>query len=148
MMKFPLDILHDRIILSVLFDAPSYRIRLKRIGFCIDTGSPKTYISSGTANIIKIPLSHLNSGEGITRLGGVKFSSFIMKNVELKLKTDQSSLQSFKIPEIEVLNPTKTTEEAKNVAYSTPSIVGLDFLRENNLKFYCDIAKDEAYLED
>ena len=146
-MKFPLSILNDRILLPVLFDAPSYRIRLKRISFCLDTGSPTTYIDSGTAQIIKIPFNKLNVDEAVVRLGGIKFSSLLMKNTNIKVKNDQDSLYTFNLPEIKVLTPTSNTQEAKNIAYSTPSILGLDFLRENKLKFFCDVANDIAYLE-
>ena len=69
MMKFPLSILNDRILLPVLFDAPYYRIRLKRISFCVDTGSPKTYIDSATAQIINIPFNSLKIDESVVRLG-------------------------------------------------------------------------------
>ena len=146
-MKFLLSILNDRILLPVLFDAPSYRIRLKRISFCLDTGSPTTYIDSGTAQIIKIPFNKLNVDEAVVRLGGIKFSSLLMKNTNIKVKNDQDSLYTFNLPEIKVLTPTSNTQEAKNIAYSTPSILGLDFLRENKLKFFCDVANDIAYLE-
>jgi len=146
-MKFLLSILNDRILLPVLFDAPSYRIRLKRISFCLDTGSPTTYIDSGTAQIIKIPFNKLNVDEAVIRLGGIKFSSLLMKNTNIKVKNDQDSLYTFNLPEIKVLTPTSNTQEAKNIAYSTPSILGLDFLRENKLKFFCDVANDIAYLE-
>ena|SRR3989344_2491894 len=146
-MKFPLSILNDRILLPVLFDAPSYRIRLKRISFCLDTGSPTTYIDSGTAQIIKIPFNKLNVDEAVVRLGGIKFSSLLIKNTNIKVKNDQDSLYTFNLPEIKVLTPTSNTQEAKNIAYSTPSILGLDFLRENKLKFFCDVANDIAYLE-
>ena len=127
-MKFPLSILNDRILLPVLFDAPSYRIRLKRISFCLDTGSPTTYIDSGTAQIIKIPFNKLNVDEAVVRLGGIKFSSLLIKNTNIKVKNDQDSLYTFNLPEIKVLTPTSNTQEAKNIAYSTPSILGLDFL--------------------
>jgi len=147
-MKFPLSILNDRIILPVLFDAPSYRIRLKRISFCVDTGSPNTYIDNGTAQIIGIPFNKLKIDEVAVRLGGIKFSSLLMTNTSFKVKNDQDSLYTFKLPEIKVLSPTKATQEAKNIAYSTPSILGLDFLRENKLKLFCDLANDIAYLED
>jgi len=146
-MKFLLSILNDRILLPVLFDAPSYRIRLKRISFCLDTGSPTTYIDSGTAQIIKIPFNKLNVDEAVVRLGGIKFSSLLIKNTNIKVKNDQDSLYTFNLPEIKVLTPTSNTQEAKNIAYSTPSILGLDFLRENKLKFFCDVANDIAYLE-
>jgi len=147
-MKFPLSILNDRILLPVLFDAPSYRIRLKRISFCVDTGSPTTYIDSGTAQIIGIPLNKLKEDEPVVRLGGIKFSSLLMKKVSIKAKNDQSSIYTFDLPKIRVLNPTKTTQEAKNIANSTPPILGLDFLKENKLKLFCDISNDIAYLED
>lgn len=147
-MKFPLNILNDRILLTVTFDAPSYRIRMKNVTFCVDTGSPKTYIGSGDAQIIGIPFNSLRTDETVVRLGSTKFSSLSIKNVTLKLRNDQNSLKSITLPEIKVLNPTRNTQEAKNIANSTPSILGLDFLKEKKFKLFCDVANDLAYLED
>ncbi len=148
MVKIPLKVTKDRIFLASVICALKYKIPFRPIEFCVDTGSPETYISYGIARILNLPLASLSESEKIICIGGIKCKPLVMKNVSLYLKDENGKSVKFDIPEIYVLNPTSKKQDSLNQAQSISSILGLDFLRERKFKFFCDMANDTSYLED
>ena len=75
-----------------------------------------------------------------------KFSRVpIDKKVEYKFKTVDNKLRKIEYDDSIFLVPTENTDLKR--IQSIPSILGLDFLSKNNLRFVIEPAKEIAYIE-
>lgn len=144
-MKIPLQFINGTLILPALIRSPSYRIGFKKLSFIIDTGSPKTFISEKDALIFQIPFNALKFKEHI-KLGGSKYELLSGKNVKLCFKTEEEKLIDFNFS-LTVSRTTKSTKEGILESRSCPSIIGTDFLAQNDLSLYFQPSKGVYYIE-
>ncbi len=95
----------------------------------------------------KLPFNSLDF-KSHSKIGGQVFEEKSVKQVRLSIQDYEGELQRFYLEEFYASVPTKiknqnAVEEAKQI----PSIIGMDFLREQKLALYCDPGRDLAYLE-
>lgn len=131
--------------LSGVVTSHNYRIGFRKIPFIIDTGSPKTFISEKDILTFQIPPTALKFKEHI-RLGGSKYEVLTGKPIKIYFKTDDGKSKDFSL-DLTLAKTTKTTEEAIRESRSLPSIIGTDFLIQNNLGLYFYPSKSTYYLE-
>lgn len=144
-MKFPLEFIGGSIFLPGIVSSSNYRLGFSKLSFIIDTGSPTTFISEKDALSLQIPFKALRFKEHM-RLGGSKYELLSGKRIKIYFKTDESKLTSFDFDLI-VAKTTKKTHIGIQEARSCPSIIGTDFLIQNNLGLIFWPSKGIYYLE-
>lgn len=80
----------------------------------------------------------------IISFAGYKFNRFLVKNVTLRMRTEEEEMTT-RLPSISALWPTKkkVPDEVKHI----PSVVGRDFLTKAKLALYFNPSKQIALLE-
>ncbi len=104
----------------------------------IDTGSPTTILGGADIQrmrISQIQMQKLIGEEKEVNLGGAQIKTRILHDAQLII----SNKIKVKIP---VQVPVKIIK-----GVPPPTIIGVNFLLEGNLKFFFDPARKEAYLE-
>ena len=147
--RIPLQIIEGRLVLLAVVECPRLRVRRQSIEFVIDTGSSESYIGQRDSTKLQIPVKDKRDN-GIIAFGGsqykkIKIPSFTFyilkqdnqKNDYLTLKVDMYTLKT-----------SKTSQEKIQAADALPSILGLDFLKNQKLSLHVILTEDLAYLED
>ncbi len=110
----------------------------------IDSGSPFTTISTRDALSFGLPIKHWQSGE-LTRLAGNKFYKYELEaDAGFRTADDKPFRCRHKF---RVLIPTTIDEATLREVQPIPSLIGTDFLEDNNLTFVFDPSAESAYLE-
>ena len=144
--RIPLRIVEDRLQLIALICCPGLRIRYATISFVIDTGSPASYFSEGDVKRSQIPLKG-KRGTGRVNIGGSGYETIKLPSMEMiMLKEGLKEHFSRKI-NLSALQTTKSSPSQIIVAQSIPSLLGIDFLREQNSSLFVNVREGIAYLE-
>lgn len=130
----------------VSISAHKLRIRRKPIWTLIDTGSPWVALTPPDSLMLNVPLSALRTAPEypIVNFGAYKFRRLLLKDVSIIMRDEARRTVSLGISSITVLKPTKKMPSGK--FKSLPSVLGVDFIRENNLELHFSPAKNEAFL--
>jgi hypothetical protein len=88
----------------------------------------------------------MQSGETVA-LAGFHFFNHPIKGVTISFRTETEELLKINLPSIGSLIPTKIDERILDEIKSIPSIVGNDFLEEQNLSLVFNPSARTAYLE-
>ncbi|HLD19103.1 MAG TPA: aspartyl protease family protein [Candidatus Nanoarchaeia archaeon] len=142
MVRIPLLITPDGLILPVTIRSEKYRVPYSQVIFLVDTGSTLTFLSPDDASRLHIPVSSLMAFHHV-QVGGTMIELSKMNKVELILKDAKGII--VKPIVIEELNVGKMVR--KNKILGVPSILGLDFLLDNRLSFHYLPSEKIAYLE-
>jgi hypothetical protein len=118
----------------------------KAIDAIVDTGSPYTVVSTNDLLGTRLRLHTMQKGETVS-LAGFRFFRYLINNVTMNFKTETGELFKSKLSTIGALVPTKLDKKTLNDVKSIPSIIGHDFLEENQLSFYFNASAKIAYLE-
>jgi hypothetical protein len=146
-MRIPLTINKDGLI-TISGSIRSERYRLyKPIVMMIDTGSSETFLSEEDALKYKMPVNTLEFVKPAYGLGGGTFSLYKMTNVILSFLDEEKKIVRINLPILYVSLCMKKDERSKFIAKTIPSIIGTDFLKNNNFVFYLDMSKNITYLE-
>lgn len=141
-----LQIINGRLIITTLVDCEKLRIRRKIMNFVLDTGSPDSYISYKDALKLQIPLDKQSTG--ITNFGGSKFNIISLPAFKFYLiKSDDNKITELESVQLSALKPTKTSKEHKLAFEALPSILGLDFLKQQKLSLHVILTENMAYLQ-
>lgn len=113
----------------------------KMFGFVeaiVDTGSPSTILGFPDVRkmrVSQIQLNNLESKKEPLAFGGGQLKTKILQDAKIKFGNNFECIMPIQIPVQEI------TE------CSQPTILGVDFMERNGLKFYFDPNKREAYFE-
>ena len=109
------------------------------ITFLVDTGASKTCISQTDAEILEIPIKSLKEVEPENRPIGVggPVQAYFLRDITLRCRADDK-LFSALLKEVYVLSDTPT---------ETMSLLGTDFIDDNDLTLYFSPKKDKAFFE-
>ena len=149
-MRFNLEIRNiggvKRIILPMFSRYPRSFGRVEAI---IDTGAPKTIPSARDAVKLNIPFTNFESATPLTGLGKGKTPVLLINNFIFSLRDSKGNPNSFSmtILVVDVPRIRKESQEALNNAATIPTLIGLDFLENNNLDLFISTNKNTAYLE-
>ena len=146
--RIPLQIVGDRLILTAVVECPSLRIHKQIMEFVVDTGSPDSYLSNKDVMKLQIPVRN-RSVKGIVDFGGSRFQQVELPKFNMYLLKEDIQNKSYIELKISLLalKTTKISEEKIQVAYSLPSILGLDFLKEQKLSLHVILTENIAYLQ-
>lgn len=141
-MKIPLVIENsDKITLTVLFRCPKKNIMLT-VKFTVDTGSPFSFVGKDDVAKNDRLLQNLPIKDQAL-MGGVSINIAELNGpVIISFKDENSSFQEITLPKFAVSD--KTSQKGYSVS---PSIIGLDFLREHGFTLFVDMKNNIAYLE-
>lgn len=113
------------------------------IRFMVDTGSQWTVISEKDWRRWRVSFSKLGKPKSFTGLGGCTTLGYPMKNVIIRVRDEGGALITFIMPNVYFLETPKKKREVS----AFPSIIGVDFLIQNNLALYFDPKNKRAYFE-
>lgn len=146
-MGIPLTINRDGLV-TISGSIRSERFRLyKPIVMIIDTGSTETFLSEEDALKYKIPVDALEFVKPAYGLGGGTFNLHKITNVVMSFLDDENKVIRISLPFLFVSLCMKKDERTKFIAKTIPSIIGTDFLKNNEFAFLLDMSKNVAYLE-
>ena len=150
-MKFDLEIRNiqssKRIILPFLCTYPRSFGRVESI---IDTGAPTTVISASDGIRLRLSFDNFESTKPLKGVGRGEIPCLLINNFKITLHSNNNERKEFSFPVVAVDVPTlrKFGEDALNQASMLPTLIGLDFLKLNNLKLFVDLQNNIAYLEE
>jgi len=140
-MRVPLVIQEKGIFLNVSIRCKSLRL-FGIVQFLIDTGSPHTFLSKTDVQRLNISQSAFSFDSDFS-MAGSKYRLLVNPNaLNINMKEESGKLVTLVKRECTIALPTTPTE-----AYSIPSIIGRDFLIENELALYFAPKKGIAFLE-
>lgn len=116
----------------------------------IDTGSPKTIISAKDVYILKLPVNNFNSTIPIRGFGRGVIPAKEIEKFDFIIKSRDGQLKCVEMP-VNIIDTCELNKQPRDIqehAYKIESVIGLDFLRNLNLKLVIDIKNNEAYLEE
>lgn len=112
--------------------------------FIIDTGSERTILPWDVAKQLQIPIHNLQRYEQPIGLIGNKYVGYYYNHINLKFVGDNKKEISEDFPCLVIKPTSKKIEDADQ---ALPVIIGLDFIKERNYILYCNLQKEEAFLE-
>lgn len=148
-MKFDLGIINtsdsERITLNIISRHPRC---FGNIFTILDTGSPRTIISAMDAYLLKFPIDNLSdSSYPIKGFGKGEIPCKVLDNFKFYIKSSDGKIKYFQIP-IHIVNVKGLNKEAQENAYKIPSLIGMDFLKNQSLKLVADFKNNSFYLEE
>lgn len=148
-MIFPLDLVEvpnsERLFLNIISRQPHSYGPIRAL---LDTGSPKTIISAKDALRLNIPLNNTEEGDPIAGFGKGRIPSKRIKKFifALKSKDDKIKTMEMSVNIVDVTNLRNMPQDYYN-ALALPTIIGMDFLRNSEMKLVVDLASHIATLE-
>lgn len=109
--------------------------------FIVDTGSPETILGYNDAMRLQIPFNSLSKSH-IVELGGRKYQGYKWDRIIFKFYSDEGKLIAEEFPAT-IIRPTSQKDNIIN----SPTIIGMDFLKQKRYILFCDVSSDLAYLE-
>ena len=146
--RIPLQIIEGRLILTAVIECKSLRVHRQVMDFVIDTGSADSYFSQ--KDVIKLQIPTVGKPSiGEVDFGGSRYKQIKLPKFKLYLlKEDKTKNDYIQIDvELSALRTTKTSEERIRIAESLPSILGIDFLKNNKFSLHVILTEDLAFLQ-
>jgi hypothetical protein len=146
--RIPLQIVEGRLVLASVIECKSLRVRKRFIDFIIDTGSPDSYMSDNDVRRLQIPIKNRSSA-GEVDFGGSRFNQIYLPKFDMYLLKENKQRKDYLSLKVllSALKTTKTSEHKTRIAQSLPSILGLDFLKEQKLSLHVILTEGLAYLQ-
>ena len=150
-MIFDLNIINtptsERVSLNILSMIPH---SFGRIIAIIDTGSPKTIISAKDVYMLKLPVKNFKSTRPIRGFGKGSVPAREIEKFVFVIKSRDGQIKKIEMPvnTIDIYELNKQPADVRDHAYKIESVIGLDFLRNLNLKLVIDLKNNTAYLEE
>ena len=143
--RIALQIIEGRLVLTSVIECKSLRIPLQILDFVIDTGSPNSYLSDKDVKRLHIPIKDRPTLERVD-FGGSRFKQVSLPKIHLHLLNENKEDILLSVS-LTALKTTKASERNIQIAESLPSILGIDFLKEQALSLHVILTENLAYLE-
>lgn len=145
--RIPLQIVEGRLVLASVIECSSLRIRRQIMEFVIDTGSPDSYLSDKDVRRLQIPIKD-RSSKGEVDFGGSRFNQIHIPKITMYLLKEDKERGYLTLDiSLSALKTTKMSEQKIQRAQTLPSILGLDFLKEQKISLHVILTENLAYLE-
>ena len=146
--RIPLQIVEGRLVLTAVIECEGLRIRKQVMDFIIDTGSPDSYLSQKDVTKLQIPVSGKPS-KGEIDFGGSRFKQIDIPKVTLYLLKEGKENRDYVKLEVSLLalSTTKASLKKIQMAESLPSILGINFLKEQKVSLHVILTEELAYLQ-
>ncbi len=145
--RIPLQIIEGRLVLTAVIECKRLRVQRQLMAFVIDTGSPNSYLSDKDVKRLQIPIKDSLSKEEVD-FGGSRFKQISLPKITMYLLKEgaEKGYVEFQVS-LSALKTTKTSIEKIQIAQTLPSIIGIDFLKEQRLSLHVILMENLAYLE-
>jgi len=141
-MRIPLSLTEDdRVILNTTV---KFSRGFGYISFIVDTGSSTSMIGVGDA--MRCNIQKTGTFVKDAKIGGISLKLYDLGISDLWLRDEKDEAKRFK-QKFLVAKPASTGESALVRSQSFPSLIGIDFLRENKFALYLDPSRNIAFLE-
>jgi hypothetical protein len=150
-MIFDLKLINTHDSERVLFDIVSrYPRCFGNILAIMDTGSPRTIISAKDVFLLKIPITSLEASGCIRGFGRGSVPCKLLKNFKFLIKSNDGKIKYLEMPVhvVDISALQKLSQEMQENAFKVPTVIGLDFLRAQNMKLVVDFKNDSSYFEE
>ena len=116
----------------------------------IDTGSPKTIISAKDVYVLKLPVKNFKSTLPIRGFGRGSVPAKELEKFVFIIKSRDGKIKNVEMPVnlVDIYELNKQPADVRDHAYKIDSVIGLDFLRNLNLKLVIELKNNVAYLEE
>jgi len=143
-----LQIVEGRLVLTSVIECQHLRISRQIMEFVIDTGSPNSYLSDKDVKRLQIPIKDRPSKEEVD-FGGSRYKQVSLPEFKMYLlKEDKEKKESITLNLfLSALKTMKSSEKKIQMAQALPSILGLDFLKNQKLSLHVILTENIAYLE-
>ena len=143
--RIPLTV-KDKLRIISLISCDKLRIRMRPINFVVDTGSSESYLSLIDISKLQISLGDRES-TGKINFGGSTYNTIPLPKFKFDmLKEDKSTLESKDVT-LSALQPITKSPTKVQFSQTLPSILGLDFLKNQKLSLHVILTEDIAYLQ-
>lgn len=147
MRRIPLQIVEGRLVVTTVIECSSLRIQRQIMDFVIDTGSPDSYLSDKDVRRMQIPMRDTPS-IGEVDFGGSRFKQIRLPKIKMYFLQGDIKKGYYELEaSLLALKTTKMSEEKIQRAQVLPSILGLDFLREQKISLHVILIENLAYLQ-
>mgnify|MGYP001576061043 CR=1 FL=1 len=115
----------------------------------IDTGSPRTIISAKDAYLLKIPITNFQDAKDIKGFGKGGLPCKKIDKFKFYIKSEDNQIRNIEMPVyvVDIVQLNNMNKDLKENAYKIPSIIGLDFLKSQNLKLIVDLQNASYFQE-
>lgn len=144
--RIPLQIVEGRLILTTVVECASLRIPRQIMDFVIDTGSADSYFSEKDVIRLQIPVSD-KPAKAEVDFAGSRYKQISLPKIRLHLLTEDKNSTTSKDISICALKTTKKSPEKVQMAHALPSILGMNFLKEQKISLHVILTENLAYLE-
>ena len=146
--RIPLQVIEGRLVLTSVIECESLRIHKQLMDFIIDTGSADSYFSQKDTVRLQIPIKGKQS-IGEVDFGGSRFERIKLPKFKLYLLKEDKEKHEYieTYVDLSALKTTKTSEKKIQIAQQLPSILGMDFLKEQKFSLHVILTEGIAYLQ-
>lgn len=145
--RIPLQIVEGRLVLTTVIECASLRIKEHILEFVIDTGSPESYLSDKDVRTLQVPIKD-RIVKGEVDVGGSRFKQVVLPKVKMYLLLEDKEKAPHTLDvTLSALKTTKTSQRKILIAQTLPSILGLDFLKEQKLSLHLILTENLVYLQ-
>jgi gag-polyprotein putative aspartyl protease len=143
--RIHLQIVEDRLRLTAVIECARLRVRRQLMDFVVDTGSSASYLSDKDVRRLQIPMRNKAAGQEVD-FGGSRFRQVILPSFRLHLLKEDNAVVGLSVS-LNALQTTKQSEEKRQIAQTLPSILGMDFLKQQKLSLHVLPSEGIAYLQ-
>lgn len=144
--RIPLQVVEGRLVLTGVIESKRLRIPKQIMEFVMDTGSQNSYLSYLDVLRLQVPISDKTSDKEVD-FGGSRFEQILLPKLKIYLLTDDKVTTLDLDVQMSALKTTKTSPKKVQIAEALPSILGMDFLKEQKLSLHVILSEELAYLE-
>jgi len=141
----PLQIVEDRVVLAAVAECRNLRVLHHLIEFVIDTGSKDSFLSEKDVVKLQVPVMG-KPVKGQVDFGGSRFNQVELPEFTLHILDEAKKAIAVKT-KLMAVKTTKTSEDKIQRALALPSILGMDFLKEQGFKLVVVAKEGLARLE-
>ncbi len=145
--RVQLQIIEGRLVLTSVIECSSLRIPRQIMDFVIDTGSPDSYLSDKDVRRLQVPIKE-RSFKCEVDFGGSRYKQISLPKITMYLLKEDKGKGYHRLDvSLSALKTTKLSEKKIVMAQALPSILGLDFLKEQKISLHVVLKEKLAYLE-
>lgn len=140
-------IIGDNLHLLTMISCDRLRVRMQKVNFVIDTGSPDSFLSPMDISKLQISLAGKKSTSPV-KLGGSQYNAIPLPDFKFYMLKDDKSIFTEENIKIYGLQPVTTSLEKLQSSQTLPSILGMNFLRNQKFSLHVILTENIAFLED
>ncbi len=143
--RIPLQVTEAGLIATAMVSCKQLRVKPQLMRFVVDTGSPYSFLSGKDVKVLQIPIKGKTAKEELD-FGGSRFKKVELPKFELFLLKESEGHIALSV-NLSALHTTKQAPKKIKTALMLPSILGMDFLRDQKFSLHVLLTENLAYLQ-